>query len=219
MKRIIIVLTALCLLISIEALAQKKASKTKTAATPAAAAKKTYETKSGKAVYDVDLIGKQTQTLYWDDYGAKEARVTLVEMEVLGQKSRSESVEINADGYIIKYDIEKKTGTKTKSYSPLGAAKGFPSDVSKMAQKDIEKMNIVDLGTKEILGKKCKGIQMEPMKMKMEAWVWGSLLMESKTWLSKDGAPMTINVSSLELDVPIPPETFKVPDGIQIEEY
>jgi hypothetical protein len=216
MKKFLILFTVLSLLFSFEAIAQKKDKKTKPAMTTTTTKSKTYVNKSGKVVYKVDFMGDQTQTLYWDDYGAKEARYTVVAMEILGQKSKSESVEINIDGYKYNFDLEKKTGTKSKSYGSIGGAKGMPSDISKMAQKEIEKMKIVDLGTKEVLGKTCKGLQMEPMGMKMEAWTWNNLLMESKTWLSKDGAPMTMNASSLELDISVPPEIFKVPEDIKI---
>ena len=217
MKKFLILFTVLSLLFSFEAIAQKKDKKIKPAATTTTKAK-TYANKSGKVVYKVDFMGEQTQTLYWDDYGAKEARYTVVAMEMLGEKSKSETVDINFDGYKYHFDLEKKTGTKTKSYGSIGGGQGVPSDISKMAQKEIEKMKLVDLGTKEVLGKTCKGIQMEPMGMKMETWIWSNILLESKTWLSKDGSPMTMDASSLELDITVPPEIFKVPDDIKITE-
>jgi hypothetical protein len=218
MKKILILFVALSLLFTFEAIAQKKDKKTKSATATTITKAKTYVNKSGKVVYKVDFMGEQIQTLYWDDYGAKEARYTLVEMEMLGEKSKSETVEINIEGYKYNFDLKKKTGTKSKSYGSIGGGKGIPSDISKLAQKEIEKMKLVDLGTKEVFGKTCKGIQMEPMGMKMEAWTWNNLLMESKTWLSKDGKPMTMNASSLDLDITVTPEVFKVPDDIKITE-
>ena len=217
MKKFFAVLLVLSLVFSLEAIAQKKDKKAKPAASTTTT--KTYANKSGKVVYKVEFMGEQTQTLYWDDYGAKEARYTLIEMEMLGEKSKSETVELNIGGFKYKFDLQKLTGTKTKSYGSIGGGQGVPADISKMAQKEIEKMKLVDLGTKEILGKTCKGIQMEPMGMKMETWMWGNILVESKTWLSKTGDPMTMNASSIELDTTIPADIFKIPENIKITEY
>lgn len=217
MKKIVLLFLVFSLIFSFNALSQKKSKKTAaTTAKPAAA--KIYEAKSGKLVYKMDFMGDQFHTLYWDNYGEKEAKVTKIAIEILGEKSSSETVELKTDGYLYKYDLEKKTGTKSKAYSTLGGAQGVPSDISKMAKKEIEKMKIVDLGTREILGKTCKGMQMEPMGMKMEVWTWGNLMLASKTWLSKEGAPMLMDAVSLELDVAIPPEIFKVPDDIKFTE-
>jgi hypothetical protein len=216
-KSFLIVLSAL-LIFSFEALSQKKAKTTNKSATAGKATTKIYESKSGKLVYKMDFMGEQFYTLYWDDYGAKEAKISKVDVEILGQKSSSENVVIKMNGYTYNYDLEKKTGTKSKTYTSLGGAQGVPSDISKMAKDEMEKMKLVDLGTKEILGKTCKGMQLEPMGMKMEIWTWGKLMIASKTWLSKTGDPMVMDAVSLELDITIPPEIFKIPDDIVFTE-
>jgi len=216
MKKIILLLIVLSIILSVNIFSQTKSKKTQTTKTTS---NKIYENKSGKLVYKMNFMGDQYYTLYWDDYGDKEAKIMKVDIEVFGQKSSSENVELKVDGYIYKFDRDKKEGTKSKAYSPLGTAKGVPSDISKMAQKEIEKMKLVDLGTKEILGKTCKGYQMEPMGMKMETWSWKNLLLESKTWMSKQGEPIEMNAISLELDIPIPEDIFKVPSDIKFTEY
>lgn len=211
MKKIIIFCIAVFIIFSSNIFGQKKGKPTVT--------NKLYETKSGKLVYKMNLFGDQFYTLYWDNYGEKEARILKTEIEMFGQKTTTENVELKMDGYIYKYDTDKKEGTKSKAYTSLGGAKGIPSDISKMAQKEIERMKLVDLGTKEILGKKCKGYQMEPMGMKMETWSWGNLLLESKTWMSKDGQPIEMNAVSLELDIQIPKEIFSLPSDVVFKEY
>jgi hypothetical protein len=218
MKKVYFLLFALILVFSNNVFAQKKGKKETAKVTPVASAK-LYDSKSGKLVYKMDFMGEQTYTLYWDNFGDKEAKIMKVDVEMFGQKSSTETVELKMDGFLYKYEVGKNTGTKTKANSSLGGAQGFPKDVSKMAQKEIDKMKIVDLGTKEILGKTCKGLKMEPMGMKMEAWIWGNLALESKTWLSKNGEPIEMKAVSLELDVTIPPEIFKVPEGVEFTEY
>jgi len=216
MKKIILIIVALSIILSVNLFSQAKPKKTQATKTTA---NKVYENKSGKLVYKMNFMGDQYYTLYWDDYGDKEAKIMKIDIEVFGEKSSSENVELKVGGYIYKFDKSKKEGTKSKAYSPLGTAQGVPSDISKMAQKEIEKMKLVDLGTKEVLGKPCKGYQMEPMGMKMETWSWKNLLLESKTWMSKQGEPIEMNAISLELDITIPEDIFKVPSDIKFTEY
>ena len=183
---------------------------------PAGAA---YDVKSAIVTYEVDLIGKQTQVLYIEDYGKKEARVTTTEIEILGTKSKSEEVEINSDGYTIKYSVEKKEGTKTKSYGALGAAKGFPEDLDNITKEVLDRFKLKDLGKKDILGKECRGFEMEAMGMKTEVFIWKNIMLYSAVYMSKDGKPIEIKANKIELNVPIPQDKFVVPADIKLQEF
>jgi hypothetical protein len=178
-----------------------------------------YDVKSAIVTYEIDLIGKQTQVLYIDDFGKKEARITTTEIDILGNKSKSEEVEINADGYTIKYSVEKKEGTKTKSYGALGAAKGFPKDLDNVTKEVLDRFKLKDLGKKDILGKESRGFEMEAMGMKTEVYVWKNIMLYSAVYMSKDGKPIEIKASKIELDVPIPQDKFTVPAGIKLQEF
>jgi hypothetical protein len=182
---------------------------------PAGAA---YDVKSAIVTYDINLIGKQTQVLYVDDYGKKEARTTTTEIEIFGKKSKNEEVEINADGFIVKYDVEKKTGTKTKSYSSLGGAKGFPKDLDNLTKEVLDQYKLKDLGKKEILGKECRGFEMEAMGMKTEVYVWKNIMLYSAVYMTKDGKPIEIKASKIEIDVPVPQDKFQVPADVRLQE-
>ncbi len=221
MKKFFILSLVLLFAVSFNSFAQKKGKTTKPAATKSAptSTNRIYETKSGKLVYKMDLLGEQFYTLYWDNYGEKEVKHLKVEVEMFGQKSVTENFELKLDGYLYKYEKGKPEGTKTKTYSSLGGAQGMPTDISKVAKEQIESMKLKDLGTREILGKTCKGMQMEPSRMKMEVWTWGNLMLESKTWLSQDGKPIEMNAVSLDLDVEVPADLFKVPEDVKFTEY
>ncbi len=186
--------------------------------TTAAPEKGSYGVKSGIVTFENVIMEGMNQTFYFDDYGKKEARYTLMEMEMFGQKIRTGSVEINADGYLINYDIEKKEGTKTKSFGSIGGAKDIPADFNSMSKEVLERYNMKDLGTKEILGKTCKGVEMTAMGMVTEVWVWNGIMLYSKVQMSKDAKPMEIKASKIETDVAVPAEKFQVPADVKIKE-
>jgi hypothetical protein len=177
-----------------------------------------YESKSGIITYGMNFMGEQTQVLYFDDWGKKEARYSTTEIEMMGVKSKTEEVEINSDGYTIKFDLQKKQGTKMKSFAPLGAAKGFPKDLDNLTKEIMDQYKMKDLGKKDILGKQARAFEMDVMGMKSEVWIWNNIPVYTKVFLTKDSAPMEITAVKIETDVPIPADKFQVPSDIKLTE-
>jgi hypothetical protein len=177
-----------------------------------------YDSKSGIITYEINFLGKQTQVLYFDDWGKKEAKYSTTELEMMGMKSKNEEVEINCDGFTTKYDVEKKLGTKMKSIGALGSAKGFPSDFENLTKEIMDQYKMKDLGKKDILGKQAKGFEMDLMGMKSEVWIWNNVPLYTKVFLTKDSEPMEIKAVKIEMDVPIPAEKFQVPSDVNLTE-
>ena len=139
------------------------------------AVKKTYPFKSCFISYEVSAMGlPQTQMLYIDNYGEKEARYTEMIMEMMGQKIETKDVEINADGFKTKFDQVKKTGTKSKSFGSMIVGSTMPS-ASQLSKSMMEQYKYKEIGEKEIMGKKCKGYTMVFMDMNCEAWSWENI--------------------------------------------
>jgi hypothetical protein len=187
-------------------------------ATTAAPTSGTYGVKSGIVTFENVIMEGMNQTFYFDDYGKKEARYTIMDMDVMGQKIKSGSVEINVDGYMINYDIQKKEGTKTKSLSSIGGTKDLPKDLSNLSKEILDQYHMKDLGTKEFLGKQCKGIEMTAMGMKSEVWVWNNIMIYSKVFMGENAKPMELKATKIETDVPIPADKFQVPADVKILE-
>lgn len=181
--------------------------------------KKTYKIKSAIIYYDAELMGMvQTQTFYIDNFGEKEARYSLMKIEMMGQKVETEDVEINADGFVTKFDMKKKTGTKRKSFGSISGAQSGVPDASSFSKDMMEKYKFKELGEKEILGKKCKGYTMVFNEMKVEAWSWENvpILMNM---LDKNGKQfITIKATKIETDVAVPADKFTVPTGVVIKD-
>jgi hypothetical protein len=177
-----------------------------------------YGVKSGIVTFENVIMEGMNQTFYFDDYGRKEARYTLMEMEMMGQKIRSGNVEINADGYMINYDVEKKEGTKTKSYGSIGGTKDLPKDLTNLSKEIMDKYQMKDLGTKEYLGKECRGYEVNAMGIKSEVWIWNNIMLYSKVYMGEGSKPVELKASKIETDVAIPAEKFQVPADVKIKE-
>ncbi|NJK96564.1 MAG: hypothetical protein HC905_18055 [Bacteroidales bacterium] len=84
--------------------------------------KQKYGIKSGIVEYKTQTMGTDVaQTLYFDDYGAKEA--TEMQMEIAGMKSNTRSIIKGEIAYSL--DLNSKSGTKSRITSNLGAEIDF----------------------------------------------------------------------------------------------
>ena len=141
-----------------------------------------------------------------------------MKLEMMGQTVETEDVEINADGFVTKFDMKKKTGSKSKSYGSISGGQSGVPDASSFSKDMMEKYKFKELGEKEILGKKCKGYTMVFNEMKVEAWSWENvpILMNM---LDKNGKQfITIKATKIETDVAVPAEKFTVPAGVVIKD-
>jgi outer membrane lipoprotein-sorting protein len=176
----------------------------------------TYEVKSGIVTFENAIMQGMNQVFYFDEHGKKEARYTVMEMEIMGQKISTGNVEIHIDSFLIQYDLQSKEGTKVISHTSIGGAKEIPKDFSKLTPEFIKDYQLKELGNKEVLGKECKGYEVTVMGIKTEFWIWEGIVLYSRIFLTKDGNPMELKASKLEVDVSIPADKFQVPPEISI---
>jgi outer membrane lipoprotein-sorting protein len=176
----------------------------------------TYEVKSGIVTFENVITQGMNQTFYFDDYGNKEARYSIMDVELTEQKVSTGNVEIHIDSFLIRYDLQSREGTKIISHISIGGVKDIPKDFSKLTPEFIEDFNLKELGKKDILGKECKGYEVTVMRIKTEVWVWNGILLYSKVFMSEDGKAIEIKASNIEVNVPIPADKFKVPSDVNI---
>lgn len=176
-----------------------------------ASAARPFKVKSGIVESTIDLMGEQKQTIYFDDYGTKQAIVT--SMEMMGQKS--ESITINADGWTITYDPAKKEGTKRKA--AIGATTSAVPDLSTLSDATKERYKLKEIENREIVGKDAEGYSMEAMGMPMKVWIWEGIPMRTEVTMSGDKAMVT-EVKNLQVDVAVPADRFVVPADVKLTE-
>ena len=203
-----------------------------------------FEVKSGIVQMTNSMFQKMEQTLYFDDYGAKQAISSSMDMTLLGKAIHTENVDIDADGYRIHYEPLKKTGTRQKlapgAVPSLGGGTP-PIDVRNLTEEMKKQMKVETLPPKTIDGKEASGIYAETMGIKTRVWSWKGIALYTETDMSgmnlggmlgtkappknhiklpppTKSAPIVIEAKSVQVDVPVPESRFTVPPDVKITE-
>jgi hypothetical protein len=183
-----------------------------------APAKGKYPVKSGIITYETDMMGMKVPiTLYFDDYGNKECQETITEMEMMGTKVKTHSMNITKDGYSYELNMIDKTGKKMKSMPASTAPGGI--DFSKLSEDMMKQMHITKGGNENVCGKDCSvfSIDNADMKMKGTFAVWNNIPLKSSIDLG--GMPMLMNATKVEENASIPADKFEVPSDIKMTEF
>lgn len=170
-----------------------------------------YEIKSGIVEYKTQTMGTDVvQTLYFDNYGAKEANE--IAMEIAGIKSNTRT--INKDGYMYNLDITTKTGTKTKTFAASGADINF----SELTDEMVKRMDLRKVGSEDFAGKTCDKytIDYKDLSMKGSFLVWKGVPLKSEVDLSTIHTTMV--AKNFEENADVPAEKFEVPADYNITE-
>lgn len=151
-----------------------------------------------------------TETLYFDDYGRKEVHFNESDIDMMGVKQKSNTQTI-MDGKFI-YTIDKEKNTAQKMENPLYSMFSDEDDLKKVGEDIMKKMGGQKVGTETINGRECE--IWEVQKMGGKIWVWKSISI--KTVVNMMGMSITQEVESIETDIDVSPDLFKVPEGIEI---
>jgi len=172
---------------------------------------KKYAVKSGIVVYKSVVMGmNQQQTLYFDNYGAKEA--TESKSELFGMKTHT--LNFIKDGYSYSVDFVNKTATKMKIDNELINQINY----NELSEEIMREMKITKLGKEIVLGKECDKMSMNwtEMNMKGFVWVWKGISLKSE--ITAMGMKTLMEAVSIETDVVVPASKFEVPAGFQVTE-
>ena len=212
-----------------------------TSATASAGDRRRYEVKSGIIQMTNSMFENMEQTLYFDDYGARQADFTTMDMKAFGQTIHSEHVDIDADGYHVRYDALKKTGTRQKVAPGAvpSVAQGMAGiDVRHLSDEMKKEMKVETLPPKTIDGKEATGIYAETMGIKVRTWTWKGIALYTETDMSgmnlgsalgakpskgaktppAKSAPIVIAAKSVQVDVAVPESRFTVPSDVKISD-
>ena len=173
---------------------------------------KRYQFKSGKVVYKMSGIQTGTETLYFDDYGRKEVHFNKSVIDMMGVKQKSNTQTIMEGKYIYTIDLEKNTGQKMEN--PLYEMFSDEDDLQKVGEDIMKKMGGKKVGTETLNGKECE--IWEVQKMGGKIWVWNSIAI--RTVVNMMGMNITQEAESIETDIDVSPDLFKIPKGIEIKD-
>lgn len=170
-----------------------------------------YDLKSGHLVQKGDFMGESTTEVWWDDYGAREARRTVSTGEVaFGRKLQVETLDIRTPERTINIDLKKMKGRVSAGMVPARQ-----DDVSGMSAKQRADYKVEELPDRVVAGKTCKGISMEMNGFPIRAWTWKGIPMLTQTRVG--GGMTSLETVSIEENVQVPPDRFKPPEGVTLK--
>jgi len=187
---------------------------------------KKYEIKSGIVKYKpIEFMkGITTQeTLYFDDYGKKEAKESVTETSMMGISTKETSISIIDGDYSITYTLEKiengknvteKVAKKMKLTSEMKAMvnmAGMFTDTKKL----VDQYDYKEEGTETVAGLTGKKFSMRMDRSKNERI---NFVTYKNILLKTEMMKLKIEVDKFEENVIVPAEKFIVPAGYKIEE-
>jgi hypothetical protein len=176
---------------------------------------KRYGVKSGIIEYDLSGVQEGTKTLYFDDWGMRQAEYTRSVISVSGYTKAVNLVTIIDGEYQYTINLDQKTGTKTrnpiiKDMETLKYEKGF----NEFGEQMILKMGAEKVGSENFLGKNCDVYEIKKSNTKLWVWNWITLKSEVKS----RAFDISTVATKIETDVPIPSSKFAVPEKIVLNE-
>ena len=189
----------------------------------AGSAAKRYPFKSAIVKYSISGdFQKGTETLYIDDYGARTRTERHVTMTIMGMTQKDDEIVIDDGAFMYRIDLDKKTGTKTRSISSeVEKAFAQMSPEQKQAMEKIGremvkgltgKNEIKPVGTGTVLGRECEIYDV----MGARSWQWKKLVLRME---SPGMGNMKQVAVELKVNCPIPEDAFRPPDGVTIVDY
>ena len=176
------------------------------------ASTKRYGIKSGYIKYKISGQNEGTEELYWDHYGAKEARHTNTRVSIFGATQEIESSSF-LDG-VWGYTLDAKTNTATKyNYKEMQRMTGqVPKDFS---EEMMEAFGGVKIGSDSILGKTCDVYQMEKLA-DQKVCVYKGLALKTEARMT--GFEFNMEAVEMEENVRIDQAKITLPEGVQVTE-
>lgn len=172
---------------------------------------KRYPFKSGIVEYKHSGKGTGKSTLYFDDYGLKEARYEEVITKVFGfQQKTSKVTIINGDA---QYEYDLKTRKGTKMGSPLIMATKEEKDYDEWDEFSVDLMKSMGFektGQEKVQGKTC-----DVWSGMGKVWTWKGLSLKTEVNLM---GQFLIEATSVKTNVSVPSSKFEVPDDVELVE-
>ena len=176
---------------------------------------KRYGVKSGVIEYEISGSQEGTKTIYFDDWGMRQAEYTRSVLSVGGFTKSLNLVNIIDGEYQYMINIDQKSGTKTrnpilKEIESLKFEKGF----NEFGEQMLLKMGAEKIGSDNFLGKDCNIYEMKKTGTKLWVWNWITLKSETKS----HGIDITTVAKKIDIDVSIPSSKFNVPEKVVLNE-
>lgn len=180
-----------------------------------------YGEKSGIVTYKpMDMMGvKVTQTMYFDDFGKKEMRETMVEGNMMGMEMRQHTIDIRDGSTLYHYELENVSGgqdraTKNAYKSALTSEMFEQMNVAKFSDALKTKLSFKDEGKETVAGIEGIKYSIAPDSANPANRITGVHFKNIPLKVSM--GQMEIIADKVDFGAKVPAEKFKVPDGYTV---
>lgn len=180
-----------------------------------------YGEKSGIVTYKpMDMMGvKVTQTLYFDDYGKKEMRETMVEGNMNGMEMRQHTIDMRDGNVMYHYELENKAAGQDRATKNVYKTTLTPEmlesmNVGSLSAKLKAKLGYKEEGKETVAGLEGIKYSVAPDSLNPENRITGVQYKNIQIKISM--GQMQIVADKVDFDANVPAEKFKVPEGYTV---
>ncbi len=177
--------------------------------------KKRYGVKSGIIEYSLSGSQEGTKTLYFDDWGMRQAEYTRSVLSIAGFSKSINLVNIIDGEYQYVINMDQRAGTKTrnpiiKAIDELKDQKGF----NEFGEQMLLSMGGNKIGRDEIMGKECDVYEIGNTGTKLWVWEWITLKEETNS----GGLNRTVVATKINIGGSVPSSKFALPEKVVLNE-
>ena len=179
--------------------------------------------KSGIITYKpMDMMGvKVTQTMYFDDYGKKEMRETMVEGNMMGMDMRQHTVDIRDGNIMYHYELENVSGGQDRATKNVYKTNLTPEmfeqmNVGTLSDKTKKQLDYKDEGKETVAGIEGIKYSIVPDSANPENRITGVHYKNIPIKISM--GQMQIIADKADFAAKIPTEKFNIPAGYTVVE-
>lgn len=152
---------------------------------------KRYGLKKAHIEYKVDgTMQSGTEDLYFDDWGKREAKYSILKISMGGFSQETKSVTYTEGSWM--YTVDLSTNTGTKSENPF-LKNMDQEDLQDLGKDMMVKMGGKKIGEESVLGKSCEVWEVANMSSKVWVWNWIPL----KTEVNMGGMKMVYTATKI----------------------
>lgn len=175
---------------------------------------KHYQVKSGMVEYALTGTRSGTETLYWDDWGEREARYTKASISMMGMTQTTDDWVITLPDVVYSIDMKTKTGVKSGNPAKAFAAGLSDKELEDFGRRMAESMGAKMVGTDRVAGLSCELWRTEQMQSESCDHKGVPLRMVSNTM----GMNMTVTATKVDLGADVDESHFTVPADVTVSE-
>ncbi|NWF50306.1 MAG: hypothetical protein HXY49_07175 [Ignavibacteriaceae bacterium] len=176
---------------------------------------KRYGIKSGIVEYEISGSQKGKKTLYFDDYGLKQAEHSSTVLSIAGFTKKSNLINIIDNDYQYMIDLDQKSGTKMKiAIIEELKEKLANSDLIDIGKEMFERSGATLIGKEKVAGKECDVYEVK--KLGTKTWYWNWVVLKNE--INTSGIKIKIEAVKVIDNADIPEDKLSVPKGIVLSE-